>query len=94
VVQVKKLVKEQLKIINKMGLHARPAMQFVDLASKFSSRINVSKGNQCVNGKSIMEMMLLAAGQGTVINVEAEGSDAARAVNALRQLVNSGFDEE
>lgn len=90
----RKTLKQEVRISNKMGLHARPAMQFVDLANKFSSKITVSKGSQCVNGKSIMEMMLLAAGEGTTLLLTADGTDAQRAVEALKELVDSKFDEE
>ena len=90
----KKVIKQEVQITNKMGLHARPAMQFVDLASKFTSKITVSKDCQSVNGKSIMEMMLLAAGPGTTIALLAEGSDAEQAVAALKKLIDSKFDEE
>lgn len=81
-------------IVNRLGLHARPAMAFVDAASAFSSQIKVSKGEVVVDGKSIMEMMMLAAGQGTELTVIAEGSDAAKACAALKALVDAGFDEE
>ena len=90
----KKILKQEVQIANKMGLHARPAMQFVDLANKFASKITVSKGSQCVNGKSIMEMMLLAAGEGTKLLLAADGADAQGAIEALKELVDSKFDEE
>ncbi len=87
-------VTRDLKIVNKMGLHARPAMQFVDLANKFTSRITVCKKTHCVNAKSIMELLLLAAAFGTVLTVKAEGPDAKKAVEALAELVESKFGEE
>ena len=90
----RKTLKQEVRITNKMGLHARPAMQFVDLANKFASKITVSKGSQCVNGKSIMEMMLLAAGEGTKLLLAADGADAQGAIEALKELVDSKFDEE
>ena len=90
----RKLIRKEVNITNTMGLHARPAMQFVDLANKFASKITVCKGTQCVNGKSIMEMMLLAAGPGTSLTLIADGPDASSAVNALAALVDRKFDEE
>ncbi len=67
---------------------------FVQLASKFSSEITVERGGERVNGKSIMGIMMLAAGKGLKITVTAEGADAAEAVSALEELVNSKFGEE
>jgi len=84
----------QVTIINKLGLHARPAMQFVDVANTFQSTIKVCKGDQCVDGKSIMQMMMLAATAGTCLKIVAEGSDAEATLNALEQLVLSKFGEE
>lgn len=81
-------------IVNKLGLHARPAMCFVDVASQFGSTIIVKRGEQSVDGKSIMQMMLLAATKGTELEVVAEGDDATKACEALKKLVNGGFDEE
>jgi phosphocarrier protein len=84
----------QVTIINKLGLHARPAMQFVDVANSFQSTVKVCKGDQCVDGKSIMQMMMLAATAGTALNIIAEGPDAAAALEALDRLVQSKFSEE
>jgi phosphocarrier protein len=81
-------------IVNKLGLHARPAMCFVDVASQFQCKVTVKRGDQAVDGKSIMQMMLLAATKGTALEVVAEGDDAAKACDALKTLVQSGFDEE
>ena len=83
-----------VKIQNKLGLHARPAMSFVDTANNFVSKVLVKKGAQVVDGKSIMQMMMLAATQGTELLIEATGPDAAAAVNALCDLINRKFDEE
>ena len=80
-------------IRNRLGLHARPAMSFVDTANAFSSEIRVSKGSQSVDGKSIMQMMMLAATEGTELQLEAEGDDAELALAALRELVDRKFDE-
>lgn len=84
----------KVKIVNRLGLHARPAMTFVDLACTFQSEIRVSRADNEVDGKSIMQMMMLAASQGTELTVTAEGSDAEAACSALRELVEGGFDEE
>lgn len=81
-------------IRNRLGLHARPAMSFVDTANGFSSEIRVRKGSQSVDGKSIMQMMMLAATEGTELQLEAEGDDAELALTALRDLVDRRFDEE
>ncbi|HVT82928.1 MAG TPA: HPr family phosphocarrier protein [Phycisphaerae bacterium] len=84
----------QVTIQNKLGLHARPAMQFVDVANQFQSGIKVCKGDQVVDGKSIMQMMMLAATQGTALKIIAEGDDAGKALDALEQLINARFGEE
>jgi phosphocarrier protein len=79
---------------NKLGLHARPAMVFVDAASAFTSSVTVEGNGQSVDGKSIMMMMLLAATQGTKLTIACEGDDANAACDALTKLVDSGFDED
>ena len=84
----------KVTIINRLGLHARPAMTFVDLAGTFHSKITVAKGDTAVDGKSIMQMMMLAAGKGSELEITAEGPDAYAACTALRALVQSGFDED
>ncbi|MCA9299509.1 MAG: HPr family phosphocarrier protein [Phycisphaerales bacterium] len=81
-------------ISNRLGLHARPAMSFVDTANSFSAEIKVAKGAQVVNGKSIMELMMLAATCGTSLDITAAGDDACDAVEALKALVDRGFDED
>ncbi len=84
----------EVTISNTQGLHARPVMRFVDLASKFSCAIRVKKDTQEVDGKSPMEMMLLEATQGSVLWLEADGEDANEAIAALAKLVNGKFGEE
>jgi phosphocarrier protein len=84
----------QVTIQNKLGLHARPAMQFVDVANGFQCGVKVWKGDQMVDGKSIMQMMMLAATAGTPLKIVAEGEDAAGALDALEKLVNGRFGEE
>jgi len=81
-------------IANRLGLHARPAMAFVDTANSFSSDITVAKGEQTVDGKSIMQMMMLAAGPGTELTLRASGEDAEQAIEALEKLVAEKFGEE
>lgn len=81
-------------IQNKLGMHARPAMSFVDIASNYQSEITVKKGAQSVDGKSIMQMMMLAAVRGTQLTIEAKGPDANDAIIALRDLVARNFDED
>ncbi|HEV7301384.1 MAG TPA: HPr family phosphocarrier protein [Tepidisphaeraceae bacterium] len=84
-------------VSNKLGLHARPAMQFVDLANGFSSDITVTKGGEEpgeADGKSVMQMIILAAVEGTPLRIDADGEDAQQAVDALADLFNSKFGEE
>jgi len=88
------MIERDVKIVNKLGLHARPAMQFVNTAKQFKSTIRVLKDEQAVDGKSIMEMMILAATPGTKLRIRAQGPDAERALDALEQLIQSKFDEE
>lgn len=84
----------KVTIGNKLGLHARPAMCFVDAAMPFKSAITVKRADQVVDGKSIMQMMMLAATRGTELEIIAEGDDADAACDALKKLVDSGFDED
>jgi phosphocarrier protein HPr len=84
-------------ICNTLGLHARPAMQFVDVANKFSSKVMVYKGGEDpadADGKSIMHMIMLAATEGTPLRIVAEGDDAEQAVAKLVELVEGKFGEE
>ncbi len=83
-----------VRIQNRLGLHARPAMSFVDTANGFDCEIRVRKGGQVVDGKSIMQMMMLAATQGTELHLQADGPDAGTAVAALTELVDRKFDED
>ncbi|MFQ5688963.1 MAG: HPr family phosphocarrier protein [Gemmatimonadota bacterium] len=82
------------RIRNRLGLHARPAAEFVKLASRFECEIWVAKDGLEVNGKSIMGVMMLAAEEGAEIRLRAVGSDAERAMEALVALIESGFGEE
>ena len=83
-----------MTIINRLGMHARPAMQFVETASGFHSRVTVRNGEKKVNGKSIMEIMLLEAMPGTVLDLEADGGDAEACLDALDRLVREKFHED
>lgn len=80
-------------VSNKLGLHARAAAKLTQLAGQFSSEIFISKGAQRVNAKSIMGVMMLAAGIRTQVNVEANGSDADRALDAIKKLFDDKFGE-
>lgn len=84
----------KVSISNKLGLHARPAMSFVDVANAFKSAVLVKRVDQEVDGKSIMQMMMLAATRGTELEIVVEGEDADAALAALVKLVQSGFDED
>ena len=81
-------------IVNIRGLHARASAKFVKLASTFEAEVRVSKDGQTVDARSIMGLMMLAAGPGCCIEIEAEGAEAQAAVDALEQLVASKFDED
>jgi len=84
----------EVEIKNSDGLHMRPAMQFVDMASTFNCGIEVSNGQTCVDAKSIMQMSMLAATRGTRLKITARGDDAEDAVRALKELVEDKmFDE-
>ena len=81
-------------IVNRLGLHARPAMAFVDAASAYAATVTVRKGETEVDGKSIMQMMMLAATRGSVLEIIAEGDDAQQACEGLARVVAEGFGEE
>jgi phosphocarrier protein len=87
-------IESKVTIVNRLGLHARPAMTFVDLAMQFTSAVTVKRGEQAVDGKSIMQMMMLAATKGTELCIVCEGDDATKAAEALMKLVSGGFEEE
>jgi phosphocarrier protein HPr len=87
-------VTRELVVTNKLGIHARPAAMFVRTAAKFECEIYVEKDGERVNGKSIMGLMMLAAGPGSKLLLLAEGEDAARAIVELETLVKRKFDEE
>jgi len=82
-----------VRIVNRMGLHARPASELVKVASRFQANVTVSRDGLAVNGKSIMGVLMLAAEAGAELHLRAEGADAADAVTALEELVLRGFGE-
>ena len=87
-------VTREMVVTNKLGIHARPAAMFVKTANRFECDVFVEKDGEKVNGKSIMGLMMLAAGPGSKLSVHAEGEDAARALNELEALLKRKFDEE
>ncbi len=87
-------ISRNIEIINKLGLHARAAAQLVQLASSFSSHIEIEKDKQRVNGKSIMGVMMLAAGKGSEITLHVDGEDEEDSVIKLEELINNRFNEE
>lgn len=84
----------EVEIVNRLGLHARAAARFVNLASRFSAHIEVEREGMRVNGKSIMGLMMLAASQGKRITLHACGDDAAAALDALSELIAERFGED
>jgi phosphotransferase system HPr (HPr) family protein len=87
------IARREFTIRNKLGIHARPAAQFVKTASRFSCEIAVEKDGEQVDGKSIMGLMMLAAGHGSILIVSADGEDAEEALSAIEGLVNRNFEE-
>jgi phosphotransferase system HPr (HPr) family protein len=89
-----KALKQDVTIVNSQGMHARPAMQLVEIANRFNSSAYIRKGDRRVNAKSIMEVMTLEAVRGSVLTVEAEGADAEGLLAAIAELVRNKFYEE
>ena len=87
------MVKKQITIINRLGLHARAAAKFITEAAQYSSTIQLARNSQPANGKSIMEVMMLAASQGTELTLITEGEDEMQAAEALEALINDRFGE-
>ena len=85
---------KELTIANKLGVHARPAALFVKTANRFACEIFVEKDGEKINGKSIMGLMMLAAGPGSKLMLHVKGADASQAIVELEALVNRKFDEE
>jgi len=87
-------IEKEVPIVNRLGLHARPAAMFVRIASRYRSEVWVSKEGEEVNGKSIMGLMMLAAGQGSKLRIRCEGVDAEKAMEELEALINAKFNED
>jgi phosphocarrier protein len=87
------LIQREIEIKNKLGLHARAAAKLVHTAARFKSDIKIRKGQEEVDGKSILGILLLAAGRGSTILVKADGPDERDALDAIENLVNAKFDE-
>ncbi len=87
-------IEKEIPIINRLGLHARPAAMFVRIASRYRSEIWVAKEGEEVNGKSIMGLMMLAAGQGSKLRIRCEGSDADKAMDEIEELIKARFNED
>jgi len=87
-------IEKDVPIINRLGLHARPAAMFVRIASRYRCEIWVSTEGEEVNGKSIMGLMMLAAGQGSKLHIRCDGPDAAKAMSDLEELINAHFNED
>ena len=87
-------ISKEIEIINKLGMHARAAAQFVQLASNFSSHIEIEKDDRRVNGKSIMGVMMLAASKGSTVTLHASGEDEEQSIESLSELINNRFNED
>src|SRR5882672_2970576 len=87
-------VVREVEIVNKKGLHARASAKFVQTAEQFNAAVNVTRGHETVGGTSIMGLMMLAAGPGVTITIQATGKEAAKAVDALCALIASRFGED
>ena len=87
------MIEREARIVNSLGLHARPAAQIVRLAANFTAHIELEKDELSVNAKSIMGVMMLAAESGSMLRIRAEGDDEVQAVTALAELVATGFGE-
>jgi phosphocarrier protein HPr len=87
-------MEKDIPIINRLGLHARPAAMFVRIATRYRCEVWVSKEGEEVNGKSIMGLMMLAAGQGSSLHIRCEGADADKAIKELEELIKAKFNED
>jgi phosphocarrier protein len=87
------MLERQVEIVNKKGLHARAAAKFINLANGFESEIMVARGEDEVNGKSIMGLLMLAANKGTMITLRASGGDEDQAIDKISRLIESKFEE-
>ncbi len=87
------MIKREVTVVNTLGLHARAAARFVHLASRFTSQIRVTRGTRTMDGKSILGLLLLSAGRGTIIEISADGPDEHEAIEALAGLAARGFED-
>jgi phosphocarrier protein len=87
-------IEKEITIVNRLGLHARPAAMFVRIASRYRAEVWVGKEGEKVNGKSIMGLMMLAAGQGSKLNICCDGPDADKAMAELEALIAAKFSED
>lgn len=88
------MIRREVRVRNRLGLHARAAARFVHTANRFRSRVTASRDGRTMDGKSILGILLLAAAQGTLLELSADGDDENEALDALVSLVESGFGEE
>ena len=88
------MLKQDITIINQLGLHARAAAKFAGLASQYASDIKVMRGSREVNGKSIMGLMMLAASKGTELQLNIDGEDEHQMMDAICELINNRFEED
>jgi len=87
-------LEKEVTVINRLGLHARPAAMFVRIASRYRSEVWVEKEGEQINGKSIMGLMMLAAGQGSKLTIRCEGPDADKVLEELEELIQKKFNED
>ncbi len=87
-------ISKKIEIVNKLGMHARAAAQFVQISSGFNSHIEIEKEGRRVNGKSIMGVMMLAAGKGSEVTLYADGEDEKESIQTLSELINNRFNED
>jgi phosphocarrier protein HPr len=87
-------IEKEITIVNRLGLHARPAAMFVRISSRYRAEVWVAKEGEEVNGKSIMGLMMLAAGQGSKLRIRCEGPDADKAIEELEDLIKARFNED
>ena len=87
------MLRVEIQIINKLGLHARASSKFTQLASRFKSDVGIARTGRRVNGKSIMGVMMLAAAKGSTVELDVDGPDEQEALDALVALINNRFDE-
>jgi phosphocarrier protein HPr len=90
----KQAVDRELVVLNKLGIHARPAALFVKVANRFTCNVMVEKDGEKINGKSIMGLMMLAAGPGTKLLISCDGEDCHAARDAIEELIKRKFDED